>query len=117
MMTSTTLSTVAMRGSVEISPLGRPQAVDLLEDVDRLAAQLAVEPLEVLVGELARGVVGLRIADLAVLGLLSRLEVRELGLGRIACVLRGPPRSGAVTNQATSMTIAAASSSSSIGGG
>ena len=49
-----------------------------VEDLDRLLAQLGVEQREVLVGELAGGVVELGVADLAVLGFLQRLQ---LGVG------------------------------------
>src|SRR4051794_780290 len=56
------------------------EPVEPLEDLDRLAAKLGVLAAEVLVGELAGGVVELGVADLAVLGLLLRLEV---GHGRV----------------------------------
>ena len=46
-----------------------------VEDLDRLLAQLGVEQREVLVGELAGGVVEFGVADLAVLGFLEGLEL------------------------------------------
>src|SRR3954447_25274150 len=63
--------------------LARLEPVDLLQDVDRLATELAVESLEVPVGELAGGVVGLGVADLPVLRRLARLQVGELRDGGI----------------------------------
>src|SRR5215204_2959756 len=65
------------------SPASILQAIDLPQDVDRLGAQLPIEPLEVLLGELSRRMVGLGVADLPVLGRLARLEVGELGDRRI----------------------------------
>ena len=83
MMTSITLSTVAMGGSVEISSAsgGRSRSI-LFRMSTASAAQLAVEPLVVLLGELAGRLIGLGVADLAVLRLLARLEVGELGRPR-----------------------------------
>src|SRR4051794_5296429 len=49
--------------------------VERPEDVDGFAAQLAVDRAEVALGELARAEVHLGVADLAVLGLLGRLEL------------------------------------------
>ena len=66
-----------------LQPLPLPLPFAAVEDLDRLPAQLGVEQGEVLVGELAGGVVELGVADLAVLGFLERLE---LGVGD------GPPR-------------------------
>jgi hypothetical protein len=69
--------------------------VELLEDLNRVAAQFGVLAPEVLVGELARGVVELGVADLAVLGLLARLEVGQPwvlpspGLAPLAAQRRG----------------------------
>ncbi len=53
------------------------EPVDSLQDLDRLPAELSVEAPEVLLRELAGGPVGLGVADLAVLGLLFRLELGE----------------------------------------
>src|SRR5690349_23466173 len=66
-----------------IALLAGPEPVDLLQDVDRLASELAVEPLEVLVRELAGGMVGLGVADLTVLRRLARLQIGELRDGGI----------------------------------
>src|SRR5207244_1237962 len=52
----------------------RVELVQPLEDRDRLGAQLAVGRAVVLVRELAHAKVELRVADLAVLRLLRRLE-------------------------------------------
>ena len=55
-------------------------AVDRVQDLDRLGAQAGVEGSEVIVGELARLVIELGVANLPVLGLASGLQVGELGL-------------------------------------
>ena len=58
--------------------------VELVEDLDRLAAKRPVELLVVGVGQLAGAVVELGVADLAVLGLARGLEVGEVrGLHRV----------------------------------
>ena len=62
--------------------------VQRLEDLDRLAAKLGVLAPPVLLRELALLPVELRVADLAVLGLLSSLELRDHGiLGLSGCGL------------------------------
>src|SRR5918995_4380587 len=53
------------------------ERVELLQYPDRLAAQLRVVPPPILLRELARLAVHLRVADLPVLRLLARLEVGE----------------------------------------
>ena len=74
----------------------------LLEDLERLGAQLGVLAAEVLLGELARRVIELGVADLAVLGLLARLELGELGLARLLRRgLLGRRRSGRSTKTVT----------------
>ena len=77
----------ARRAFVPLSPLlegiaddqvarARPELVQPPQDLHRLGAQLAVERSPVGLGELAGAEVELGVADLAVLGLLGRLEVR-----------------------------------------
>jgi hypothetical protein len=56
------------------------ELLELLQDLHGLAPELGVLAAEVLVGELARRVVELGVADLAVLGLLAKLEVGEPGV-------------------------------------
>src|SRR4051794_10735890 len=63
--------------------LARLEPVDLLQDLDRPAPELAVESLKVVVGHLAGGVVGLGVANLPVLRCLARLQVGELRDGGI----------------------------------
>src|SRR5690606_8265470 len=61
-----------------------PQLVEPLEDRDRLAAQLAVDPPPVVLRQLPRAAVELGLADLAVLRLLGGLELlAELLLGAL----------------------------------
>src|SRR5438876_3812281 len=65
-----------------------PEAVEFPEDPGGLGAQLTVERLPVGVRELARAVVQLRVADLAVLRLLCGLEVRSAQLLLLLLPLR-----------------------------
>src|SRR4051794_20867661 len=83
MITSTTLSTVATGRECRSAPGLGPGPVDPLQDLDRLGTELGIEQPEVLIAELARGVIDLGIADLAVLGPLASLEVGQLRLGRV----------------------------------
>src|SRR6476646_5797936 len=94
--TCRTLRNVYMAASLALRDffprLARPVAVlDPVEDLHRLLAEFGVEQGEVLVGELAGGVVELGIADLAVLGF---LEGVELGAdeGAATTAARGPER-------------------------
>src|SRR5688572_23316697 len=56
---------------------GRRDLVELSQQLHRLSAQLAVDRAPVGLRQLPRAVVELGVADLAVLGLLGRLEVRD----------------------------------------
>ena len=85
---SESVATTAPRlrsGNADVRLLGLRRLA--VEDLDRLLAQLGVEQREVLVGELAGGVVELGVADLAVLGFLQRV-----GLGRGRRAPRRRPR-------------------------
>ena len=81
--------------------------VEVAEDLDRLAAERAVELVVVGIGQLAGAVVELGVAQLAVLGLARGLELGEVPSPAGSDALEDPTtrRSGAVTNTTTAARI------------
>src|SRR5438270_9738380 len=69
------------------------QRVELAQDLHGLSAQLTVGGAPVILPELAHPVVQFGVADLAVLGLLRRLERGALVLLHAVVVTRAPQRS------------------------
>src|SRR3954452_6380200 len=70
------------------------EPVEAPQDLDGLGTQLAVDRAPVGLGELAHAVVELGVADLAVLGLLGRLELRAHGVLAGPGLARPPERHG-----------------------
>src|SRR6266566_2436308 len=92
-------STRSCRGSEARTWGVAANAIELLEDLDRLAAKLGILPVPVLLRELALLAVELGVADLAVLDLLARLELGDRGVlgprhGRLDLVLGAAKRRG-----------------------